>query len=317
MAEHKTGDKLLWMKADDEIAQFSSLCPQIMLASEILAALRPFHHLVPDLWAITASYATSHDEAKTAGASKILWLRIECLHMSEQSEKVQSLEIHAHPTSSAEYSQWHELGLRLFYAQYFFEARRVFQIVTLGTSGYSGAPTCLLNAILCSIFLGDFEAALNLLGCAFRYPDARDSIRSWHGYGGWSGIVRAVLTTSTPVVPRASLDYILSFGRQCDLFPRTLIENLLGIDKTVAGETKAPAVFEAGPAKWPLNSREWYASLLRKAFHEAALQLTLAHPNMSILEIATSTEPPKLLRSEFIQKDSKRRLRIISAFNVK
>ncbi len=157
-----------------------------MLASEIYPLLRNLPHLISDLWAITASYAASHDEAILPGASKILWLRITCLHLSGKSELASHLESNAQPDSPEGYARWHELGLRLFYAQQFLEAKRIFESVP---RIYSGFVACMLNTALCSILMGELENA----GKVMSIFDGTHRIKLWDSFGGWSGIVSAIL----------------------------------------------------------------------------------------------------------------------------
>jgi hypothetical protein len=279
LAHLKNSDKELWANADEKLAQFSSICPQIMLASEIYPLLRNLLHLLPDLWAITASYATSHDQANSPAASKLIWLRITCMHMSGKSETARLLESNAQPDSPDGYARWHELGLRLFYAQQFLEAKRIFEAVP---RIYSGFVTCRLNASLCSILMGELEDA----GKTMSMFSGTARIKQWDAFGGWSGIVRAILCVRPPAVPRAPLEYLLSAGA-LDLFPRKFAQNLL--------ESMVPM---------QVNGLQSYFVLLRQTFAKTVADLTLRY--VSIVETSTGTASPSLSRSEFIRNDSKR-----------
>jgi hypothetical protein len=218
---HRHSDPQLWGEADSTLAEFCHTYPQIMLPTEIAKFIRNFPPLAPDLWNIVGEYATSFDEARNVGVSKIVLLRMGCLYMNGKLEAAQLLDSATHPQTITESFMYHHWGLRLFYAQRFSEAKHIFE--RLKQSGNDFDRAGLLNFCLCSIFIGDFEAARVALYPFHGNSDACGS--------GWVGMARAILsppnTTACAftVAQRSLQAHVIQMAD--DHFVRALAKNLI------------------------------------------------------------------------------------------
>ncbi len=214
-------DETKWIDADMAISEFKVIYPQIMLATEIAEFIVDSQPLPLDLWNIVAGYATSHNEARGAGAIKILWLRIGCLYMSGQSAIARLVESAVSLRGSNECERHHALGVRLFYKQQFSEARHIFE--KLSPCMYSGRRGSRpLNWILCSIFMGVFEAARGALPNIFLHADQSGR--------GWVGVARAILTVTGELT--ACSTFLRNLPYAFNGFPSAFAKNLLKRSKS-------------------------------------------------------------------------------------
>jgi hypothetical protein len=212
LADQTLTDTRLWKEADRAVAEFSRFCPQIALAHEIAKFIRALPSLLPDLWDITASYATSHEEARCVGASKFIWLRIGCLYMSDKFESARLLQSNMTLPTKEETLNLHDWGVRLFYGQRFSEAKCIFEKLSTDVSK--------MNMTLCLIFAGDFDGARISMQYVL-------NARARHGdsFGGWIGIARAMLATY--IVERNDHLRTTISSFLVEPFQRTFAQNLL------------------------------------------------------------------------------------------
>jgi hypothetical protein len=264
-------DDTKWTDANAALSEFKAIYPQIMLATEIAEFIEDYRPLPSDLWNIVAGYATSHNEARAAGALKILWLRIGCLYMSGQTTVAKLLESAITLRGATECERYHTWGVRLFYKQEFSEARHIFE--KLSPCKYSGrrGPRP-LNWILCSIFMGEFEAARGALPTIFLHADSSGL--------GWVGLARALLTVTADRA--AEVAAIRTFLHNCPhvvhAFPCAFAKNLLKSAK----------------------SRGDQHSILEPAFLRATFAATLAARNRNgdFLSCEVGVQAPRLVQSD-------------------
>jgi hypothetical protein len=287
----------LWDEADVALSEFKSLYPEIMLSNEIAKFIRDLRPLAPDLWNIVAEYATSHRQARSAGASKILWLRIGCLHMSGRSAMARPLESCINLESANECEMYHEWGIRLFYNQHFDDAKRIFQKLSDSQVTYP-QPACPIMAIVCSIFIGEFDAARTALQTVnLVYPPPNQD----HALCGWLHIARSIVIVSEPLglpVRTVARTTLLNFPPilGCYGFPRRFITNLL---QKVSVEFKSS--FE-GNERYAFNAeflQAKFASTVDECKRER--ENGNAHGNFA-WRCLFSPFPPSLSRSELGRK---------------
>jgi hypothetical protein len=324
-ADRATTNPQLWKEADAALAEFSIICPQIVLAREIATTIRHLSPLLPDLWDITASYATSHDDARRVGAANILWLRIGCLLMSGQFATAHEVESNItldlskrRSENSREAEDFHEWALRLFYSQQFGEAKRLFEKVQDGLGDF-GRLTCMLNAILCSLFMGQFTDAKILMESA---SQKHDLFNIYGGFGGWSAIAVAIMQVQAQqpnlhdqawIIALRSLPPALNVREAArrilgtlaperqtvfvDRFPRILATKLLdSIDPT----RSMPYAFH------PEQLREAFSSTVIQMKHESA-------DSFSVQRLTAKGPPTLSMHPDFIRQNKNNCARVIAS----